>query len=63
MCPNGVLLCITSTGAVFRFVKVLGTHISYVLLKAGLPAWIVPALPVAVVFIIDPQLYKGGDKL
>lgn len=49
--------------AFIRFVKVLGAHVTHVLLKAGLPAWLLPALPVAITFIIEPQLYRGGDRL
>ncbi|XP_013400610.1 uncharacterized protein LOC106166554 isoform X2 [Lingula anatina] len=44
------------------FVKVLGTYISKFILKAAIPAWLIPAIACAVVLGIDVDLYKGGEE-
>ncbi|XP_062611810.1 adhesion G-protein coupled receptor G4-like, partial [Saccostrea cucullata] len=44
-----------------RFVRVLGTYIPRFILKAAIPAWGLPLLPVIIVLAIDYDLYKGGN--
>ncbi|XP_048773926.2 uncharacterized protein LOC125679062 isoform X2 [Ostrea edulis] len=43
-----------------RFVRVLGTYIPRFMLKASIPAWGLPLLPVIIVLAVDYDLYKGG---
>lgn len=45
----------------FRFVRVLGTYIPRFMVKSAVPAFIVPALIVAVTMSIDENLYRAGD--
>ncbi|XP_048773083.2 adhesion G-protein coupled receptor G2-like isoform X2 [Ostrea edulis] len=44
-----------------RFVRVLGTYIPRFMLKASIPAWGLPLLPVIIVLAVDYDLYKGGN--
>ncbi|CAL1531615.1 unnamed protein product [Lymnaea stagnalis] len=44
------------------FVKVMNTYFSHYMWKTSIPAWGLPVIPVAIVLIIDPDLYKGGNK-
>ncbi|KAK3799732.1 hypothetical protein RRG08_056435, partial [Elysia crispata] len=44
------------------FVRVMNPHISYYMLKMGLPSWGVPVIPVVITLSIDPDLYIGGPK-
>ncbi|KAK3105819.1 hypothetical protein FSP39_006407 [Pinctada imbricata] len=44
-----------------RFVKVLGTYIPNFMLKAGVPAWGIPLIPVIIVLAVDYDMYSGGD--
>ncbi|XP_061169878.1 adhesion G-protein coupled receptor G4-like [Saccostrea echinata] len=44
-----------------RFVRVLGTYIPRFILKAAIPAWGLPLLPVIIVLAVDYDLYKGGN--
>ena len=45
----------------YRFVRVLGTYIPRFMIKSAIPAFLVPALMVAVVVSIDENLYRAGD--
>ncbi|XP_050418862.1 uncharacterized protein LOC126832194 [Patella vulgata] len=45
----------------FLFVKVLGTYVRNFMLKATIPAWGLPVIPVAIMLAIDVELYNGGE--
>ncbi|CAL1539176.1 unnamed protein product, partial [Lymnaea stagnalis] len=44
------------------FVKVMNTYFTHYMWKTSIPAWGLPVIPVAIVLIIDPGLYRGGNK-
>lgn len=43
-----------------RFVRVLGTYVPRFILKASIPAWGLPLIPVVSVLAVDYDLYRGG---
>lgn len=44
-----------------RFVRVLGTYVPRFMLKASIPAWGLPLIPVVTVLAVDYDLYRGGN--
>ena len=54
MLMEGILQCLL-------FVKGVNTNFPNYMLKTGVPAWTLPAVPVLSIYLYDVQLYHGGD--